>query len=221
MNKSESIAAIAKALAAAQADIVNPPRDREVTVQTKGGSAYKFKYATLSAILDAVRGPLTKNGLWFTQTLANSDGKYRLITTLMHASGEWLDSEQPLFVTDQTNQAFGSALTYAKRYALTGMLGVAADEDDDANAADGNKVTASKARAPDAPHASQKQADLDYWRTYVDNLAESISVQPDARFLADLWVEETPELTKLKAFSAKAYAGVVERFQKRGLKEAA
>jgi hypothetical protein len=146
MIKSDCIAQLAKALASAQAEITNPQKNREVTVSTKTGGSYKFKYATLDGILDAVRPALTKNGLWFVQTLANGDGKYRLETTLMHESGEWVQSEQPLFVSDATNQAFGSALTYAKRYALTGMLGIAADEDDDGNGADGNHIRESTDR---------------------------------------------------------------------------
>lgn len=145
MNKSESIAQIATALAAAQAEITNPPRNREVTVRSDKGN-YKFKYATLDAIFDAVRPSLTKNGLWFVQTLANGDGKYRLVTTLTHKSGEWLESEQPILVEKPGSQAFGSALTYARRYALTAMLGVAADEDDDGNGADGNHIEKSEDR---------------------------------------------------------------------------
>lgn len=151
MIKSDSIASLAKALAAAQAEITNPQKNREVTVSTKTGGSYKFKYATLDGILDAVRPALTKNGLWFVQTLANGDGKYRLETTLMHESGDWVQSEQPLFVSDATNQAFGSALTYAKRYALTGMLGIAADEDDDGNGADGNHIKESTERGKTPP----------------------------------------------------------------------
>jgi hypothetical protein len=134
------IGALATALAKAQAGMVNPPRNREVEVKTKSGGSYKFKYATLDAIIDAIRKPLTDNGLWFTQTLENGDGKYRLVTTLLHSSGQSLRSETPLLLQDAGNQAFGSALTYMRRYALTAMLGVAADEDDDGNAADGNEA---------------------------------------------------------------------------------
>lgn len=162
--KSETIGALTEALAKAQAVITSPTRNREVKVRAKSGAEYSFKYATLDHILDSVRKPLTDNGLWFTQTLANGDGKYQLVTTLMHSSGEWVQSEQPLFLTEQSNQAFGSALTYAKRYALSGMLGIAADEDDDANHADGNTVKESAERkAPpkptgDAPAKAQAKA---------------------------------------------------------------
>lgn len=155
MQTSDSIAQIAAALSVAQADITSPPRNREVTVKTKGGGTYKFKYATLDTIIDHVREPLTKNGLWFVQTLANGDGKYRLETSLIHSSGEWLRSETPLLVNENGSQAFGSALTYMKRYALCAMLGVAADEDDDGNAADGKEATIQE--RPERPRAPRKQ----------------------------------------------------------------
>lgn len=155
--QSEQIDKLAEALAKAQAAITSPPRNREVSVkgETKAGKefTYTFKYATLDGIIDHVRAALTENGLWFTQTLANGDGKYRLVTRLLHSSGQWVAGETPLFVKpnkygEVTNQEFGSALTYMKRYALAAMLGVAADEDDDANAADGNTVESSKDRTP-------------------------------------------------------------------------
>ena len=129
------------ALAKAQSAISSPPRNREVKVKTKSGHTYTFRYATLDHIIEAIRKPLTENGLWFTQVLESGEGgKYRLITRLLHDSGESIESRTPLLVEDTGNQAFGSALTYMRRYALTALLGIAADEDDDANAAEGNTV---------------------------------------------------------------------------------
>jgi hypothetical protein len=151
---SEAINEIATALAKAQSKIGAPPRNREVTVKTKTGGSYKFKYATLDSIIEHVRKPLTENGLWFTQTLANGDGKYRLVTQLIHSSGQRIVSETPILADSSDNQAFGSALTYMKRYALSALLGIAADEDDDANEADGNHVT--EARERTKPRAVQE-----------------------------------------------------------------
>lgn len=142
---------LGEALAKAQVEMTNPPRNREVEVsgKTESGSTYKykFKYATLDAIIDHVRKPLTDNGLWFVQTIEGSDnGGSRLVTTLLHSSGQSIRSETPLLAEKKGNQGFGSALTYMRRYALTAMLGIAADEDDDANAADGNTITESRER---------------------------------------------------------------------------
>ena len=128
------------ALAKAQASITAPTRNREVEVYSKRTNAkYTFRYATLDAIIEHIRKPLTENGLWFIQRLhQNGDGKYRLVTTLTHASGQSIDGETPILAEDASNQGFGSALTYMRRYSLCAMLGIAADEDDDANRADGN-----------------------------------------------------------------------------------
>jgi hypothetical protein len=149
MNRSEQINELATALAAAQAGMTGVKKNRTVTVKTKSGGSYEFDYATLDAIIEQVRAPLTLNGLWFTQTLESGDeGKYRLVTTLVHKSGQWLASETPIVVGDgeNRNQAFGSGLTYMRRYALAAMLGVASEDDDDANEADGNTVQARQDR---------------------------------------------------------------------------
>lgn len=182
---------IAGALAKAQAGIESPPRNREVKVQTKTGGSYKFRYATLDAIIDAVRGPLTENGLWFVQALDfTPDGKIRLVTTLTHESGEWIRSEHPVIVQEQGNQAFGSALTYARRYALTTMLGVSADEDDDANSAEGNSAEVVSDRKPKAAgkKAPDKGAPAEIV-TWAKGMADRIGEAETVAVLAELDVE--------------------------------
>lgn len=150
MNRSENINDLVAALAQAQAGLSAVTKNREVTVKPKDDNKrpYTFWYATLDAIVEHVRLPLTSQGLWFTQTLESADGKYRLVTTLLHKSGQWLASETPLMIDGASNQAFGSGLTYMKRYALSAMLGVASEDDDDANEADGNTVQARQDHAP-------------------------------------------------------------------------
>lgn len=144
---SENIDDLAFALAEAQGRINSPAKNREVRVTMKSGGSYSFKYATLDAVIEAVRAPLSAAGLAFIQTLgADGSGKYRLATTLVHASGQWISSETPLLVEEKTSQGFGSALTYMRRYALCAMLGVAADEDDDGGAASAGQAVA-KGRA--------------------------------------------------------------------------
>ncbi len=141
--QSEQTDKINAALAKAQTALTSPPRNRTVTVRgsTKAGKAfsYDFRYATLDSIIELVRKPLTDNGLWFVQTV---DGEM-MVTRLVHSSGQWIDSAIPLVLpANREPQAIGSALTYCKRYGLCAALGLAADEDDDANAAEGNEVTA-------------------------------------------------------------------------------
>jgi len=137
---------IAAALAKAAGGIRNPAKNREVVVKTQGGQSYKFKYATFDAIIDVIRQPLSENGLWFVQTL---DGN-QMVTTLYHSSGQTLASRIPFVTGGNKPQEMGGALTYSKRYGLCALLGIAADEDDDANSASGNTIAEQKdtSRAP-------------------------------------------------------------------------
>lgn len=144
------------ALAKAQGVISNPQRNRSVNVRTRSGDTYSFKYATLDAIIDAVRKPLSENGLWFTQIMRHDwdSRKYTLVTKLVHSSGQWIGTEVPLLVEEAGNQKFGSALTFMRRYSLSALLGIAAEEDDDGNQADGNEAVVSE-RKPPAPRPSK------------------------------------------------------------------
>lgn len=102
--------------------------------QARGG---KYKYADLSSILDAVTDPLAENGLVVTQLpTMTADGKFVLMTKLVHVSGEFEVSTYPLPL-EATPQERGSALTYARRYAISAMLNIAADDDDDGAEAEG------------------------------------------------------------------------------------
>lgn len=129
--------ALAAALAKAQSTFPAIPRDKEVTVQTRTGGSYKFKYAPLDSILSAVRGPLADNGLAIAQLLDGDD----LVTMLMHKDGASLTGRWPLPQRDGgTVQDLGSAITYLRRYSIQAVLGIAAEEDDDGNRASGNRV---------------------------------------------------------------------------------
>jgi hypothetical protein len=162
--QSENIDRLAEALARAQGQIKNPIKNKKVTVTTRTGGRYEFEYADLTAIIDAIKKPLADNELSYVQYVEQQevDGKFRLVTKLLHSSGQWLGSVSPLFLeqTDRdgnplppTSQSFGSAKTFMKRYALAALLGVAADSDDDANAAEGNEAQVS-GRKPKAPPPS-------------------------------------------------------------------
>lgn len=136
------------ALARAQAEFPPIPRSKTVTVRTQAGQKYTFDYAPLEDILRACRPALAKHGLSITQDVgATPDGKVGLTTTLGHSSGDSRSSYLPLTFPTRP-QELGSLLTYARRYAIVAMLGVAAedtdeagsDADDDGNAAEGNEA---------------------------------------------------------------------------------
>lgn len=150
-NRSSSIAALAAALAAAQKNFGAIPKDREVTVTTQTGGSYKFKYATLDAIMGATMPALSEQGLAVSQALTEWGSNYAVETTLYHASGEWISNVTPMFLAGKRtkeghdlppgNQELGSAQTYARRYGYSALVCITADEDDDGNHADGNHAT--------------------------------------------------------------------------------
>lgn len=140
--------AISEALAKAQGEFSPVLRDKTVTVTMRSGGKYTFSYAPLESILHAVKSALSKNGLSLTQAMVVQDGKDYVETTLRHASGQSISNRIPLFVKDEGPQAYGSALTYARRYGVTLLLCVSADDDDDGNAAEGHSAETTKSREP-------------------------------------------------------------------------
>lgn len=96
------------------------------------------KYADLSAVWEAIREPLAANELSILQEPQSADGKISLTTTLMHSSGEYVRSTLTFPVTKQDPQGYGSAITYARRYALQSVTGIAPEDDDGIAAAQGN-----------------------------------------------------------------------------------
>lgn len=94
---------------------------------------FKSRYADLPAIIDAVRGPLAKHGLAFTQTTHLTEFGLVLRTTLLHLSGQSISSEYPLPMLTDKPQIMGGAMTYARRYSLAAICGISADDDLDGN----------------------------------------------------------------------------------------
>ena len=139
MRESADIAKIAPALVRAQGAMENPPRNRSVQVRTQAG-AYTFRYATLDKITEMTRRVLAENGLCVLQPIVSTDKGPALVTRLLHESGQWMECEILMPPLGNNPQSFGSAVTYLRRYSVSAMLNIAADEDDDANRATGNHV---------------------------------------------------------------------------------
>ncbi len=133
-------AALYAALAKAQGEFPPIPRDKTVTVRTKDGRSYTFAYAPLETIFATIRLELSGNGLAVTQTFRGDD----LITSLLHSGGGMIESVMRCQRQTGTWQEFGSAITYARRYALVALLGLATEEDDDGNHASGNTAMQQK-----------------------------------------------------------------------------
>src|SRR6266516_939305 len=137
-RSSESVASLAAALAKAQLELTNPEKSLVATIrpQTRGEAEQSFRYAPLSSGLDIVRKTLGRHEIATIQTTAIDQvaGIVNLTTMLAHASGEWIASDWPVCPVAETAnpQRMGAALTYARRYALFTLVGIAGEDDLDA-----------------------------------------------------------------------------------------
>ena len=137
-RSSESIGTLAAALAKAQAELINPEKSLVATIRSDlpGGAERVFRYASLSSGLDIVRKVLGQHEIATVQTTSvdQAAGIINLTTMLAHASGEWIASDWPVCAVSETEtpQRMGAALTYARRYALFTLVGIAGEDDVDA-----------------------------------------------------------------------------------------
>jgi len=148
---SEQIGELAAALAAAQGEMTAASKDAT-------NPHFKSRYATLASVWDAIRGPLSQHGLSVSQVLESPENGVGVAvrTMLLHTSGQWIASRYVMPIGDKlTPQAIGSAITYARRYALSAIVGIAPDDDDDGNAA---SVTPARQEAPTPPPPKPKPA---------------------------------------------------------------
>jgi len=123
MNQSESIAKLSAAFAKAQAEMSGAVKD-------SANPFFKSKYADLESVIKAIKEPFAKYGLSYTQLPYTDEKGIGVTTRVMHESGEWLESTFTLPMTKLDPQAAGSAITYARRYALQAMAGIPAVDDD-------------------------------------------------------------------------------------------
>lgn len=133
MEKSESIKNLSISLAKFQEKVKNP-------ANTAKNPFFKSKYAPLDEVLNTVRPILSECGLSIIQA-PSGDGEYITVTTLLlHESGEWIEPEPLTLKADKaTAQGAGSAITYARRYSLSAILGISSEDDDDGNYASEQK----------------------------------------------------------------------------------
>lgn len=122
---------LADALAKAQAMFRPIKKDKTAKVRMKSGGEYSYNYADLSSVIDATIEGRTVNGLSVTQLPMFQGEHFILRTELMHVSGETKSCDWPLPAPHTPAQEMGSALTYARRYSMSAILGVASEDDDD------------------------------------------------------------------------------------------
>lgn len=143
MRTSDQINEISAALAKAQGEITNPAKEAQ-------NPHFRSSYADLSSGINAIRSALSANGIAYIQS-TRLDGEVLLVDTrLTHTSGQWLESEFPACRFPSKPQEVGSAVTYARRYSLFAIVGIAG-EDDDGNAANASETPAQTRRIPTPP----------------------------------------------------------------------
>jgi len=142
--QSENINELAKALSLVQSELKGAIKD-------SANPFFKSKYADLESVWEAIRGPLTKNGLAVSQTMDIEEGPETvstvLVTTLMHQSGQWIQGKVPLISEKPGPQAMGAAITYYRRFTLAAIIGVF-QIDDDANSATHRPEPQTPAKSP-------------------------------------------------------------------------
>jgi hypothetical protein len=206
-RSSETIGTIAAALAKAQAQLVNPEKSLVATVRSDGrrGAEQTFRYAPLSSGLDIVRKTLSQHEIATVQTTSIDEaaGIVRLSTVLAHASGEWIASDWPVCPIAETErpQRMGAALTYARRYSLFTLVGIAGEDDLDApDLADPTPETGKLKIKSDGNGAQQLGSDRPAGRS-APNKSASASLQRElsTTLSASLRVELLREINGLNS----------------------
>ncbi len=179
VRRSQTFSAIAAAMAKAQGEITGASKD-------KTNPHFKQSYADLASVWDACRAALTKNAIAVIQSPAADGPKVTVTTLLAHSSGEWIEADLAMTAQQNTPQGIGSCITYARRYALASMVGVA-PEDDDGNAA--SNTTDARPRSVPAPVRTP-----DGFTDWIADLEVVSAEGPDA--LKAAWSKSSPALRK-------------------------
>jgi hypothetical protein len=167
MNKSESIKELASALALAQGEM-------KAAFMGSVNPYFKSKYASLGDVIDAAKPTLAKNGLSVSQLVTSEQGCIGVTTILMHKSGEWLSSNISLQLNDEKGRslakAAGSVITYLRRYALSAILGMYADEDTDGNEHDPKPKPQAQSKPPEQ---AKEKTPAQVWGEFINSAKPS------------------------------------------------
>lgn len=201
MKTSETLTEFATAMAAAQAEMENPAKD------TINGH-FKSRYADLAGGLNTIRPVLAKHAITVLQTTC-LDGDLMLLTTrLLHKSGQWVESVHPVCKFPARQQEVGSALTYARRYSLFALAGVAGeDDDDDGNEASKDKTPARVAREPaPKPEPKKEQPNMDHV-AYASDFRTELRNATKVDEVRHLWNAQRIERERIGLHDTSALAG--------------
>lgn len=200
MNQTEDIKELVSALSKAQSKM-EPAKFNRVNPH------FKNRYADFTSCMDACRSPLAENGLAVMQYCETINDKLTLVTTLAHSSGQWIKSYFPLNPRNMDSQSIGSAMTYAKRYSLSAMLGIVSDEeeDDDGEAAHGRgKSEVIKSQTPQQKLNSDQLSVLKSLHNKLDHVCKE-------KIYA--WLLNTYKTNKLEDLYVESYQKVLGAFE--------
>lgn len=191
MKSSEQINELAAALAKAQAELRNPAFDST-------NPHFKSKFASLAGVRDAITPVLSKHGLSVSQLTTNDDqGRACVETILLHSSGQWIGSTLTVPAPKADAHGTGSAITYARRYALMAIVNVVGDEDDDGNRAAQSKQTEdADVEAIERARAALMRADADTIAAIWNKVARHFKANPSA--IQELAVLKDQRLAELE-----------------------
>lgn len=146
------------ALAQAQAGFEPIRKNREVTIRTRSGPSYSFKYADLESIIAATRTALAANGLAVFQRIESEDGKMSIGTVLCHADGGEVISKVPLEGKYEDIKTYGATISYLRRYAYSALLCIAADDDLDEDGSEAGDIAPPAAQSkPSKPTKPERK----------------------------------------------------------------
>lgn len=191
---------IAPALVSALGEMPTIPKTEEAKIASTKGN-YGYRYADLAGYLDAVRPVLARHSLAVLQPVTLADGLPVVTTIVLHSSGQWVRSSMAMRVEGGNAQAVGSAITYARRYALGAVLSIATDDDD------------GKAASTPRPQ-QQRQAGPQLGRMGALMAGLGISETPDRLALARLIVEK--DIEKAGDLSASETLKVIDVLERVG-----
>jgi len=201
-ESSPTVGAIALALSKAQGAMAAAKKDAT-------NPHFKSRYADLASVWEACRVPLSANELAVIQvTEYAGTGGITLMTMLVHSSGEWFRSRLYVPLAQPSVQQIGSAITYARRYALGAIVGVAAADDDDGEAAEtARPANDTKATPPAAPKRSEAQAARD--------MAELLKMAASPAEVQEVWarIERMPFKDAMRGELRGAYEQALGRWQ--------
>lgn len=206
-EQSEQINELIDALSKAQGEIVGALKDSK-------NPFFKSNYADLASVMDAIRSPFSKNGLAYVQTTEADEQGVCVTTMLAHKSGQWIRGKLRMMPKDATPQGIGSCITYARRYALAAIAGVA-QIDDDGNAASGRDE---KGTTTDPRPEGWTQQDTRKVTEQVKRLQEAVQDRPHT--IKSIW----DEIKSDESFASAVWAKLpkpVRDYIKDAVKEAA